>query len=142
MLDLQLLTARSGNLPLPEFSWAKPRQMLIESLSGMMTNLIPMSRMDKGGGANIEAVSAVLAKQGIDTLSHRPTDNVLFLPVWAEQAGLPVKLKSCELADGQITLTTEPLTSEERDALLYRLRGGKHPEKTPIYLTPSTRSTQ
>lgn len=141
MLDLQLLTARSGNLPVPEFTWAKPRQMLIDSLAGMMTSLIPMANMDKGGGANIEAVSAVMAKQGIDSLSHRPTSNVLFLPVWAEQAGLPVRLRNCELADGQITLTTEPLSAEEREKLLYELRGGKQPEKTPIYLTPATRST-
>ena len=114
MLDLQLLTARSGNLAVPEFTWAKPRQMLIDSLSGMMGSLVPMAKVDKAGGANLEAVSAVMAKQGVDTLSHRATENVLFLPVWSEQAGLPVKLKSCELADGQITLTTEPLSADER----------------------------
>ena len=141
-LDLQLLTVRSGNLALPEFTWARPRQMLIESLQGMMGKLIPLAGFDKAGGANIEAVSAVLAMQGADTLAHRDTENVLFLPVWSEQAGLPVKLMSCEMADGLITLTTEPLKAEERAKLLYQLRGGREPDKIPVYLTPATRNTQ
>lgn len=141
-LDLQLLTVRSGNLALPEFTWAKPRQMMIESLQGMTGKLVSLASLDKAGGANLEAVSAVMAMQGADTLAHRATENVLFLPIWSEQAGLPVKLMSCELADGQITLTTEPLTPGERAKLLYQLRGGKEPEKIPTYLTPATRNTR
>jgi hypothetical protein len=116
--------------------------MLIDSLTGMVGKLTPTARFDKGGAANIEALSAVMAMQGVDSLSHRPTENVLFLPVISESSGLPVKLKTCELADGQITLTTEPLTAQERESLMYKLRGGKEPEKVPVYLTPTTRSTR
>ncbi len=140
-LNLKLLSVRTGNLPLPEFTWAKPRQMIIDSLTDMLGKLRAEAAIDRAGAANPEAVSSVMAIQGVDTLQHRITENVLFVPV-SEKTGLPVKLKSCDLQDGMITLTTQPLEKKERDALLYKLRGGTNPDKVPIYLTPGTRSTR
>lgn len=142
-LRFDVTKARSGDLPVPEFTWAKPRQTLIDALTAMAMKFAPTARFDNTGAANPATISAVMAMQGVDGLTHRDTINVLFLPVPSgkDWSGLPVRLKRCELADGSITLVTEPLEDAGRDAVLHRLRGGTEPEKTPIYLTPTTRNT-
>lgn len=133
-LELKLLRVRTGNLRLPEFSWSKLREMLQQGLSAMADKSGPKARFDGAGAANFDTVTAVLARQGIDTLVHRKTENVLFLPIISENSGLPVRLIGCELDDGIITLRTEPLDSASRTALLERL-------KKPVSLTPAMRST-
>lgn len=124
-LQLQLLRVRSGNLPLPEFTWKPTRTLLMDSLKAMLGKYQTSASFDKAGGAGPNAMAAVMALQGIDTLNGRPTLNVLFLPVISENAGLPVQLQSCELQDGMITLTTIPLDAEHRRQLLETIRKAK-----------------
>lgn len=124
-LQLELLTVRSGNLPLPEFTWSKPRGRLVKSLAAIAEQHRSSASLDRGGGANTDAISAMLAWQGMDALGNKPTENVLFLPVISANAGLPVRLKSCELQDGMMTLTTVPLDASQRQQLIEAIRKGR-----------------
>jgi hypothetical protein len=124
-LRLELLTVRTGNLPLPGVAWSKPRVRLVKSLAAMAEHHKGAARLDRGGGANNDAISAMLAWQGIDALANQPTENVLFLPVISTDAGLPVRLKSCELQDGMMILTTVPLEASQRQQLIEAIRKGR-----------------
>lgn len=123
-LHLKLLAVRSGNLPLPDFAWHKPRAMLIKLLESLALGQRGKAAIDRAGAANAPAVSAALARQGADTLSGKATFNSLFLPI-SQQSGMAVRLKSCELQHGMITLTTTPLTPGQRRELMQFIQSAK-----------------
>ena len=123
-LQLKLMGVHSGKLPLPEFTWSKPRAMLVNGLASIIARYRSSAGLDKGGAANTDAVSVILAQQGIDILTGKVTQNVLFLPVVSEKSGLPVRLKSVDVSDGMLTLTTEPLTADARQRMIHHIREG------------------
>jgi hypothetical protein len=121
-LSLQLLTIHAGTLPLPEFTWSKPRAKLLNDLSRQLPALRGKATIDGGGGANTQCIAATCAAQAIAALQRLPTSNVLFFPVLPEGIALPAHIESIDLQDGALTLTVQAMTLEQRQQLLTHLR--------------------
>jgi len=137
-LELQVVRVRSGNLALPDFTWARLRQSIKDWLQGMWLRDAPSATFDRGGAATASTAVATMAMQAVHSLAGEMTENVLFLPA-NERGALPVRLRRCELDDGMIKLVTEPLNAEQRERVLHRLRGGGGGDSgsaIPIHLTP------
>ena len=95
---------------------------MIQSLLGMM-NRYRGGTIEKNQSANVDAIAAMLARQGVNTLRNQPTDNVLFLPV-SDKEAIAVRLQSCSLQKGMLTLTTTPLNCEQRQKIQQRIGAG------------------
>ncbi|GEM_PF-5421859 len=120
-LNLQLLTIHAGTLPLPQFTWSKPRAKLLGDLSRQLPELLGKATIDLGGAANIPCIAAISAAQAISILQHRPASNALLLPILAENIALPVHIESIDLQEGALTLTVQSMTTNQRQQLLTNL---------------------
>lgn len=125
-LQLSVTGISAGLLGVPDAVWAKPRAQLVQT----MQNMIPASRraaeIDAGGASNSPAVAAVLLQVAANSLENKPSGNTLFLPIPAQggDKAIPVRLKSLSLDEGQITLTVQYLSADERQTLLKEIRQG------------------
>jgi hypothetical protein len=122
-LDLQLLGAYAGTLPLPEFAWAKSRTNLLADLSRQYAELRRQAGIDGGGGANSQCVETIWSAQAIAVLTHAPTFGVIFLPVLSDGVALPVRIESVDLQDGLLRLCVQVIPPEQRRELLSHLPG-------------------
>jgi hypothetical protein len=125
MLNLRILRIRMGDLPVPDFAWSRARADLLKSLKAIREDSQRWAKVDDSGAGNGALVTAILTQQGMDALEKKPTWNVLFIPMELGKAGLPVQLRTCELADGQITLTSQPIPRAERKGLLEAVKAGR-----------------
>jgi hypothetical protein len=123
-IDLQLMGVRSGSVAIPELAWGKLRDMAIDQLPGIIKQFRSGASMDRGGGMSLEGASVVLARQGMDVLGHRPTVNVLLLPVLSDNVAMPARVSNSKLQMGSLTLTLTPLNAQEREELLKRAKAG------------------
>jgi hypothetical protein len=121
-LDMNLVSVRGGNLPMPEPLYAKHRDRLIASLTRRMPKWRQDAAIRPNGLTNNATVAAGMADLLLGGLTHRPTDAVLFVPTTNNQGGVPVRLTDVTLTDGKLALTVTPLTPAEREALIARLK--------------------
>ncbi|HLL89165.1 MAG TPA: hypothetical protein VK324_07665 [Tepidisphaeraceae bacterium] len=121
-LDLNLVSVRGGNLPMPEAVYAKHRDRLVASLVRCLPEWQREAKLRPNGLTNNAAIAAGLGKMLVGGLTHRPSDAVLFVPTANNQGGVPVKLTDVTVEDGRLSLTVTPLDPGERQALIDRLR--------------------
>lgn len=121
-LRLTLESVRAGRLPMPEMVWAGQRDRAIEGLRRRLPDWQRGARIEPNGVANPDAVAAHMTKLLFDVLAGRPHEPVLFIPFADDGRAVPVRLTAMQIADGQLTLTVESMTADERTALLDRIR--------------------
>ena len=121
-LLLTLESLRAGRLPMPEMLWAAQRDKLVAELRRRLPDWQRDAQIEPNGVVNADAVAAHLSKLLFDVLARRPREPVLFIPVKDEGRAVPVRLTAVQVTEGELTLTVESMTADERTALLDRIR--------------------
>src|SRR5205085_8300733 len=82
------------------------------------------AKISPDGAANGPAVAAGMNLLLLHALNNEPADPILFLPhdLTHSGNGLPVKLTAVKIENKTITMTVQPLTAEERQELLQKLK--------------------
>ncbi|MGB7159780.1 MAG: hypothetical protein WBD40_17065 [Tepidisphaeraceae bacterium] len=119
-LQLTLQRVLAGRLPMPELVWTAQRNRLLASVRARLPAWQRRANIAPTGAANNEAVAAGMGKLLLDVLHRRPGEPVIFLRT--TDATVPVRLTDIRVAEGEVTLTVESMTSDERAALLDRIR--------------------
>ena len=121
-LRLTLESVRAGRLPMPEMVWAAQRDRLVAGLQRRLPAWQRGATIAPNGVANADAVAAHMSKLLLDVLERRPREPVLFLPFEDDGRAVPVRLTDVRVAEGELTLTVEPMTPADRAGLLDRIR--------------------
>ncbi len=121
-LLLTLESVRAGRLPMPEMMWASHRDRAIDGLLRRLPDWQQNATIAPNGVANSDAVAAHMSKLLFDVVARRPREPGLFIPFEDDGRAVPVRLTAVQVADGELTLTVEPMTFPERSALLKRIR--------------------
>jgi len=131
-LDLKLAHVLGGVLPLPDALWSGRK----DAIERILREKLPLYQQDAGispdGVANGDAASAAMNQLLLSMLHYKPTAAVIFVPiVWEAQMSksLPVKITALSIHDHTIEMTAEPMSADERRALLEELR---RPEEIPV----------
>jgi uncharacterized protein YpmS len=121
-VDLDSLCA--GLLPVPQSAISDRLVRLRSLLQQQLSVEQPSIRIDSAQTANGAALAASWLRLLLSSLNGRPADPVLIIPFDLSNLsrGFPVKLTGIKIVEGQITLTMEPLTSEDGDKLLEGLK--------------------
>lgn len=122
-LRIELVRILAGRLPLPQAVLTRYERQATAGIARRMPAWRRLAAFDSTGLANSSAIQAVMGKLLIDTISQQPIDPVLFIPL-ADNRTIPVKLLEVKIEEQAITLTFQPMTPAERDALLMRIRQG------------------
>jgi hypothetical protein len=119
-LRLSIVALDIGRLPIPQSTAAPYIQQLQSPLQDRLADQLPYVNIDRNMNANSYAVAACWTKLLLSALSGRPTDSCLIIPPDPAHGnrGLPVRVTALQLDDGQITLTLEPITTDDRQSLL------------------------
>jgi hypothetical protein len=114
----------AGRLPLPHGLWDRYREPLEQRIGEALPGWQEGAEIRPNGTANTDAVSAAMGELLMDVLNGQPAPPVLFLPydMSNEHRSLPVKLTGVQVANKTLTLTVEPMTADERQALLTTIR--------------------
>jgi hypothetical protein len=124
MLHLDIVKVMGGSLPLPQSFFGAYRDKFSRMLDARIAQESQRAKISPDGSANGAAVAAGMNLLLLHALNNEPADPVLFLPHdWAHKAdGLPVKLTAVKIENKTITLTVQPLTAQERQDLLQKLK--------------------
>lgn len=121
-LLLTLESVRAGRLPMPEMMWGPQRDRAVDALRRRLPGWQENATIEPNGVASSDAVAAHMSKLLFDVLSGTPHEPVLFIPFENDGRAVPVRLTAVRIADGELSLTVEPMTSAQRSALLARIR--------------------
>ena len=123
-LNLSLASMRAGLLPIPQSVAAPYFQRLQAVLEDKLAEEQPYVQIDRTMTANAQALAASWLKLLLSSLAARPSDPTLIIPFDLAHLsrGLPVKLTNIKVEDGQITLTVQPLTPDDRQSLFEQLQ--------------------
>ena len=129
-LRMPLGSLRAGRLPLPQAALAQPLGRLQYLLRQQLSREQTDASIDPALAANGPALTASWLRLLLSALNDTPADPYLIIPfdMTHLNRGLPVKLTAINAAEGEVTLTMEPLVPGERDALVGRL---KQPPASP-----------
>lgn len=118
------LRMTGGTLPLPKPLWKSYCEKLQRPLERNLPLLQSSARVQSDGSANNALVAASLSEMVLHILRGEGSDPILFLPYLQDfkRRTFPVKLTSLSIDQEQLTLTVEPLSGEERQALITRAR--------------------
>jgi hypothetical protein len=130
-LNLELARVMGGVLPLPEAVIGKYQQKLTAGIARRLPAWQQSAEIDAGGAVNANAIAASAAKLFVRLLRHEPVEPVLFLPVFGQRGSVPVRIEAVQVADGEMTMTIQPMSREEQIELLKRIRA---PE--PVLVSP------
>jgi hypothetical protein len=114
----------AGRLPLPQTFWDSYREQLINSIQHNLPHWQAGAQLHPNGTANSDAVAAQMGELMVNLLTNRPARPILFLPsdVRTSQKSLPVKLTNLKISHQAMVLTVQPLSPEDRAALLESIR--------------------
>ncbi len=121
-LRLDLVKVTGGTLPLPNAVWTGYRDQLAQSIRRRLPEWRQAAQIDASGAANQFAMAAQMGRLFLNITQDRPADPIIFLPLLERGQSVPVRVKEARVEDGQLSLAVEPLTAEERAALLARVR--------------------
>jgi hypothetical protein len=123
-LNMPVEQVLAGRLPLPQGVWDRYREPLEERIGESLPDWQEGAEIRPNGTANTDAVAAAMGELLLDVLSNHPAPAVLFLPydVSNQHRSLPVKVTSVQIANKTLTLIVEPMSSDERQALLTTIR--------------------
>jgi hypothetical protein len=122
LLWLRLVSVRGGRLPLPPALWQRYRERLTHSVRDALPELQQEAYIAPDGASNEEAINAAMTRLLLNVLHDEPAEPVVFMPVQGKGRGVPVRLTYVEVEPDVIHLTVQPMTRQEREALLQRLR--------------------
>jgi hypothetical protein len=116
-VDLDSLSA--GLLPIPRSAVSGRLMRLAALLQPQLSIEQPLIRIDSAQTANAAALAASWIRLFLCSMNDLPADPVLIIPYDMSnlRRGFPVKLIAIKIIEGQITLTMEPLTSDEAQKL-------------------------
>src|SRR5207249_1511689 len=117
-LHLDLARVAGGRLPLPDAVWRPWRDKIVASLRRRMPQWQTEARIDDAGSANFPAMAATLSRLLFASADRSPADPTLFLPLVDRGQAVPVRVVAVHVTDEKLTLLVEPLTAEQRLALL------------------------
>jgi uncharacterized protein YpmS len=138
MLRCDLTSLKLGSLPLPEGLLSKQRSKVENALRSRLPEWQNRADIGPTGVINADGRAAALSQLVLRILSHQPSPAVVFLPKdiqkMSEKGSVPVKLTNVGVEKGALTVTIEPMTADERAALLETIR---EPQKA----TPAPQSS-
>jgi hypothetical protein len=124
MLHLEIVKLMSGSLPLPQSFFSAYRDKFSRMLEGRIAQESQRAKIAPDGSANGAAVAAGMNLLLLHALNNEPADPILFLPhdLTHSGNGLPVRLTAVKIENKTITMTVQPLTAEQRQELLQKLK--------------------
>ena len=139
MLRCDLASLKLGSLPLPESVLSKHRAKVEDALRSRLPGWQSNAEIGPTGVINPDGRSAALGQLVLRILNHQPSPAVVFLPKDIQRissdkdkGSVPVKLTNVSVEKGALTVTVEPMTLDERTALLAQIRdpqqGGPAPQ--------------
>jgi hypothetical protein len=113
-----------GSLPLPDALFSKYRTKIEAALRTRIPEWQKRAKLDSGGAANPDARAVMLSRLVLQMLKREPGPALLFLPKNPEDWSntFPVRLTEVTVQKGEVTITVEPTTPQERAALAEQLR--------------------
>lgn len=126
-LHCELDSVRIGALPLPQGLFDNQRARVEHALKVRIPAWQATAKMDETGLANTDARAAALGKLVLAILNHEPSPPVLFLPKIDQKNKLVVvRISGIEVVQGALAIRVQGLTSEERVALLEKIKQTKN----------------
>jgi hypothetical protein len=122
-LRLDLAALRAGRLPIPLSAVASHMRRLQFLLRQQLSIEQPNVKIDAALSANGPALAASWLRLLLSAMDNRPCDPVLLIPfdMTNLRRAMPAKLTAIKVIEGQITLTMEPLSADQRRELTDRL---------------------
>lgn len=123
MLSLKLVKILAGKLRLPAAVFGAYEEKLTKGIANRQPAWRRQADIDPSGLANSAAISAEMSDLVLSVLDDEPADPVMFLrqsPI--NNASIPVKISEVTVEDHSITMVVEPMTADQRAALLKRIR--------------------
>lgn len=130
LLHCDLTSLKLGSLPLPEGLVSKQRAKVENALRARIPEWQSKAKIEPSGITNADARAAALGKLVLQMLNRQPGPAVVFLPKDIDKpnkGSVPVRLTKVSVEKGTLTLTVEPMTSDERTALLQKIREPQDP---------------
>jgi hypothetical protein len=126
-LRTDLVDVLAGRLPVPGGVWEPKQRQIEHALSSRLPRWQHQATIDPNGAANDAAVYASLAKLVLHGLDRRPSAPFVFVPVIEAGDGgrtlnVPVKVTDVRVQEGQIHMSAEALTEQERVSFLAYLK--------------------
>lgn len=142
MLRCDLTSLKLGSLPLPESVLSKHRAKVENALRARLPDWQSKAEIGPTGMINPDGRYAAQSQLLLRVLNHQPSPAVVFLPKDIQKisdkdkdkGSVPVKLTNVSVEKGALTITVEPMTVDERTALLGKIRepqqGGSAPQSS------------
>ena len=121
-LVLTLRRVYAGRLPMPDLMWTSQRERLLSAIRQRLPAWQRGATMAPNGDPNRDAMMAAASNLLLAVMNDQPGDPSIFVWDPANKAATPVRLTEVRLADEELTLTAEPMTAAEREAMLERIR--------------------
>ena len=121
MLHSDLASLKLGAMPLPQALFSSKREKVENALRSRLPNWQNRAKIDSTGLANGDAQSAWLGKLVLQMLNRQPSPAVIFVHTEKSNA-VPVRLTNVTVEKGALSITVQPMTAEERGALLEQIR--------------------
>ena len=123
-LQMDVVRAMVGSLPLPDWTWSAYKEKLSKSLTASIEKDRPKAEISrKDGTANAQAASVMMDLLLLHAFNQEPSEPVLFLPQDpVHHRWLPVKVTAISIKDKTLSLTVESLTPEYREVLRQKIR--------------------
>jgi hypothetical protein len=123
-LHLDLASLRAGRLPVPLSAVSGQLHRLQSLLHEQLILQQPTINIDPALTANRSALAAGWLRLLLSAMNNQPCDPVLLIPFDMSnlRRGMPAKLTAIKVVEGEITLTVEPISADERKSLIDRLK--------------------
>jgi uncharacterized protein YpmS len=133
MLRCDLTSLKVGALPLPEGLFAKHRAKVENALRARLPEWQRKATIEPSGLTNADARAAALGKIVLQILNRQPSPAVLFIPKDYDKptkGSVPVRLTKVAVQKEALTITVEPMTLDQRTALLEKIREPQEPARS------------
>jgi hypothetical protein len=123
-LRMNLVQVMGGILPMPDSMWEKQRHGVEKMLEKKLPGYQRDASISSDGYANGAAASAAMNEMILAALRGGKSSAVVFVPGSIEHLSptIPVRITSVSVDDHTLTLQAEPMTTDEREELLKRIK--------------------
>jgi hypothetical protein len=123
-LHLDLDSLRAGLLPIPQSALSDRLGRLQALLQQQLSVEQRAVQIDPAQTANAAALASSWLRLLICSMNSRPADPIVIIPFDMSnlRRGVPVKLTAIKITEGHITLTMEPVTFDDQEKLVQRLK--------------------
>jgi hypothetical protein len=123
-LRVDLASLSAGRLPIPKSAVGSQLDRLRQLLKEQLDDEKPYVAIAPSLTANSAAFGACWLKLLLSALDNTPANSILIVPFDMSNLnhGVPVNLTAISVTDGKITLTFQPIASDDRAQLVNRLK--------------------